>query len=329
MAIKSGFYDSYNGDRVYSSKDFNDALKGIIDNGVFPNVGNNLEIANNSTSTYKNRIKVKTGKAFIGGYWFENTSEQSMTLPTATASSGRYKSVVIYAKIDDSIGQRAGSFNISVSGSEYSSKQAVPTPTPYTPSSSNIHVINLGWVIVNDGSEQIQDSDIHSWIGTSICPYCNYLATEGEVSEAMENIIEELSDIKNNLFFSDGESLSVSWRGTGYVTNSRKNIIFSIPLPKAIPDGIRIYLCNQNPPAGSTPQVLEWKAVQAGNYIVGSGSDYDHYTVNTYNPYWTSSNKGFITFTVPNANNQAYPDSVNNDTCGIIANFTIYAYSET
>jgi len=317
MAIESGFYDSYNNDRVYYSSHFSKALEGVLCDGVFPNIGN---VFNMDFYAYR-KMRVYTGKAWIKGHWVENTSTALLNL-SEISTTGNKRADTIYLEVDNSIDGRIATLKV------YEGTETSGTPEPYiVPSTENKYVLNLGYVIVGDS---LATSSIHSWIGTNICPFVNYLATEGQVSEAMMHITEELENLKDdldNLFFKNGDSIDISWRGSGYVTNSRKNIIFSVPLPKAIPEGIILKL---HPTSSLNEGTVELKAIQNGNYINYEGaSSYDIILARNYNPSWNSSNKGFITFTLPNPANEAWPNSINNDTCGIIVNFVLYAFSQT
>ncbi len=68
MAIKSGFFDSVDGDRVYNADDFSAVYEGILKNGVIRGVGAELKV----TSIYDYKIFVDTGKCMIDNRWLKN-----------------------------------------------------------------------------------------------------------------------------------------------------------------------------------------------------------------------------------------------------------------
>ena len=75
MSVTAGFFNSYNHDRTYNSKDLNDFLASLINNGVFANVGDGL-IVNGESPTVGDSgffgVTVGTGKAFLDGFWIKN-----------------------------------------------------------------------------------------------------------------------------------------------------------------------------------------------------------------------------------------------------------------
>ena len=51
MALRSGFFNSINGDRVYHTGHWAEYFASFIGNGVFPNPSNNLQVASNNNMT--------------------------------------------------------------------------------------------------------------------------------------------------------------------------------------------------------------------------------------------------------------------------------------
>lgn len=66
MAIRSGFFNSVNNDRLYSANEFAEYFSTFIGNGVFPSPTTSLQVLSDSGLT----TKVKAGKAWINGYYF-------------------------------------------------------------------------------------------------------------------------------------------------------------------------------------------------------------------------------------------------------------------
>lgn len=96
MSQQSGFFNakvledgSY--DRVYLAKDFANYFASFVGNGVFAKKLNGLQVLADSGMT----LKVRSGQAWINGYWYENDSDLSLSLSTAPAAGYRIDSVVL------------------------------------------------------------------------------------------------------------------------------------------------------------------------------------------------------------------------------------------
>lgn len=80
MAIKYGFFNSVNGDRVYNAEDVGRYLHGIITNGVYQDDTGKLQVLASSGMT----VAVQTGRAMLSYHYMENDSAYSVTLDIGT-----------------------------------------------------------------------------------------------------------------------------------------------------------------------------------------------------------------------------------------------------
>ena len=93
MAQRSRFFDSSGGDRIYTSDAWAQVLGAIIGDGVVA-TGNELAVA--ETSPPAMSVRVNTGKAFIGGYYFEvHTGQETLAIAAAHATLPRIDRVVV------------------------------------------------------------------------------------------------------------------------------------------------------------------------------------------------------------------------------------------
>lgn len=88
---KSSFFNSINGDRKYKAEEWADYFASFIGNGVFPNPSTNLMVEANTGMA----VTVKTGKVFINGYFFHNTTDLSIILDTADGVLKRIDRIVV------------------------------------------------------------------------------------------------------------------------------------------------------------------------------------------------------------------------------------------
>lgn len=92
MAIRYGFFNSLNGDRLYNADDFNRYFEGLISqNGVFENYLEGMKVSVNSNG----EIVVGTGKALVDRTWIELDSAEVVTVEKADTLYPRYDAIVL------------------------------------------------------------------------------------------------------------------------------------------------------------------------------------------------------------------------------------------
>ncbi|MFJ8529630.1 hypothetical protein [Bacillus sp. NPDC094106] len=89
--IKSGMFNSVNGDRRYDARDFASYFSMFIGNGVFPNPANGFKVVSNSDMT----VTLKAGQAWIHGYYVTNTDDYQMAIDVADGVLNRIDRVVL------------------------------------------------------------------------------------------------------------------------------------------------------------------------------------------------------------------------------------------
>lgn len=91
MAIRSGLFNSVNGDRRYKADFFAEYFASFIANGVFPNPSTGLQVLANQNMT----VAIKPGKAWINGYFFVNDSDYLLTIDNADGVLNRIDRIVL------------------------------------------------------------------------------------------------------------------------------------------------------------------------------------------------------------------------------------------
>ena len=74
---KSSFFNSVSHDRTYKAEDWAEYFASFIGNGVFPVPSTGLQVVANDGM----KLNVKTGKAWINGYFYFNTGDLAVELP--------------------------------------------------------------------------------------------------------------------------------------------------------------------------------------------------------------------------------------------------------
>lgn len=159
MSVTSGFFNSLNGDRRYNAEQMSAIFDGIINDGVFANIGTAFGVKADTG----NGITVGIGRAWFNNTWLLNDAILPITADASEVLLDRYDAVVI--EIDHSDAVRAGSIKI-VKGTPSSSP-----PRPTMVSTLEVHQYPLAYIYRKAGSSSIVQENITNMIGTSSCPY--------------------------------------------------------------------------------------------------------------------------------------------------------------
>lgn len=159
MSVTSGFFNSVNRDRLYNAEQMSDIFSGVINDGIFSNVGTALFV---KADTGFN-ITVGIGKAWFNGKWVLNDAILPLTLDDPEVLLDRIDAVVV--EVNKSEDVRAGNIKI-VKGQ--------PASTPKEPELTKSTLINqypLAYILVKAGSTAVTQANITNKVGTGDCPY--------------------------------------------------------------------------------------------------------------------------------------------------------------
>lgn len=165
MTVHSGFYNSYNGDRIYDAEDFSRFFDGIIFDGVYSAVGNRFYVEPGADLT----VTVDTGRAWFNHTWIFNDQKLALALENADTVYDRIDAVVIEINRE----QRKNFLKI-VKG------EASQMPSrPVMEHSDNIDQYAIAYVTVEANAETLTQSDITYVVDTSETPLCSALNLVG------------------------------------------------------------------------------------------------------------------------------------------------------
>lgn len=135
-------------DREYVANTFASYFSTFIDNGVFPNQGSCLVVTQDTVTAMK--VKIKTGKAFLKGYWYENTDELVMNLDVADGVQNRYDLIVIRLDFTER----------KIEAAVVKGKSAVSPTQPAITRNENVWEIALAKVYIKAGTVKIDNTMI-------------------------------------------------------------------------------------------------------------------------------------------------------------------------
>lgn len=143
---KSSFFNSVSHDRTYRAEDWAEYFASFIGNGVFPVPSTGLQVVVDNGMN----LLLKAGKAWINGYFYNNTSDLTITIGTADGQLNRIDRIVVRWDLTNRI------ISAEVKSSAYS---ASPT-APALQRDADIYELALADVYVGAGVTTITQSNI-------------------------------------------------------------------------------------------------------------------------------------------------------------------------
>lgn len=132
MAIQYGFFDSADGDRLYSAADLTDYFLRLIPSGV---IEGGFEVTASGLT-----VSVSAGWGFIRARWVELTAAETLTAAACTTGGVRYDRVIL--RLD--LSQAARNITLSI-------RQGAALQAPTLIREGNIFELSLAQLIVGVG----------------------------------------------------------------------------------------------------------------------------------------------------------------------------------
>lgn len=184
MSVTSGFFNSLNHDRRYNAQQLSAIFDGIINDGVFANIGVAFAISVDTGVT----INIGKGKAWFNSAWVYNDSPLPKTLEGSEVVLDRIDAVVIEVDHNESV--RMGDIKI-VKGTPSSDPKR-----PVMAETENKHQHPLAYIYRKAGSTAITQADITNMVGTSSCPYITGILQVQNI----DNIVAQWEDQWNQWY---------------------------------------------------------------------------------------------------------------------------------
>ena len=159
MSVTSGFFNSLNSDRRYNAEQMSAIFDGVINDGIFANIGTAFTVTVDSGFT----VNVGIGRAWFDSIWVYNDAILPLTFDVPEMVLDRIDAIVI--EIDKTEEVRAGSIKVI---------KGTPSSIPQRPTlTKNVYVTQypLAYAEIKAGRINVTQSMITSMIGTSDCPY--------------------------------------------------------------------------------------------------------------------------------------------------------------
>ena len=171
MSLTSGFFNSINGDRKYNAEQMSSLFDGIINDGVFANIGKAFEVK----AIGVNDISVDEGRAWFNSTWINNDYPVVLTATASDVLYNRYDAVVLEVNRNDNV--RACELKIV---------QGTPGSNPSYPAlvdNANVHQHALAFIYRPANSNSITQANVINCIGGSYCPYITGILKVQDISK--------------------------------------------------------------------------------------------------------------------------------------------------
>ena len=159
MSVTYGFFNSVNHDRQYDADQWSAIFDGVINDGIFANIGEAFKVSSSSSMT----VSVGIGRAWFNSRWINNDAILLLTVADAESILNRIDSVII--EINTEADVRACSIKLLT---------GTPASTAVAPTLTNtetVHQYRLADISVAASVTEITNSDITNYAGQDDCPY--------------------------------------------------------------------------------------------------------------------------------------------------------------
>lgn len=206
MSLKSGFFNSVNGDRLYNADDIGNYFDGLISNGVFESVGNRLAVTPGDGMS----VVVDTGRAFINCHYMTNDTQLTLSLDGSDVQYKRIDRIVVRLDNTDSV---RDVYVYVLKGNN----AANPTPPSLT-RNVNIYEICLANILIEPNATSIHQYNITDTRGnTDLCGFVTGIIDQVNTSDlflqyqnAFETYFSKVTSELNN-YFENKKAAFDSW----------------------------------------------------------------------------------------------------------------------
>lgn len=207
MAIRSGFFNSIDDDRLYNAEDMSHYFEGLISNGVFESIGDKLQVTAGENMT----VNIGTGRAMIDCHWLKNDAVYN--LPIAPADVQLKRADVVVVKLDLTTRE----MTIEIIQGTPSTTYAIPKIT----NTQDIKYLRLAYIRIAERASSISQANIVDMRGNTYwCGYITGLIEQVDTSQlfaqwqdACETFYENMTNTMT-AFFNSRKAEFDEWYST-------------------------------------------------------------------------------------------------------------------
>ena len=194
--MRSGFFNSINGDRKYDADDISNYFLKLISNGVFATPANSMQIQ----ATSGMRVKVTPGWAFINCKWLRLDNDYYITLDKADVRYDRVDRIVL--RLDPSDDVRA--ITIQVKKGDVKEKTTIKNLERVK---NGVWELSLGYVWVHANATEIRQSNIiDERANTEVCGFVTGLIDQIDTTNLFAQYDDAFNEFMDSLQNGSGGS---------------------------------------------------------------------------------------------------------------------------
>lgn len=188
MSFTCGFFNAVNHDRTYDAKQMSSIFDGIINDGIFMNIGDALMVkaTTKDGNSVPMNVYVGSGRAWFNSTWSLNDSVLPLVIDDAELVLDRIDTIVLEINADDSV--RENSIKVIKGTPATEPKRAELENSEY------VHQYALASVYVKAESTEITQSEITNYVGTEETPYITGILKTINASNLLAQWDDEFGD---------------------------------------------------------------------------------------------------------------------------------------
>lgn len=187
MSLTFGFYNSKNHDRLYDAVQVSSMFDGIIEDGVYANIGDRFKVSYRSGMT----ATVGLGRAWFNHTWTVNDAPLIVNFEASDQVLNRIDGV--FLEIDTRDEYRENRIVV---------KKGVPGSTPAKPVpdfQEGVYRYPLAYVTIDKGVTTLEPSKIENTVGTSACPFVTGVLETMNIDDLLTQWTDEADELIEEL----------------------------------------------------------------------------------------------------------------------------------
>lgn len=200
MALTYGFFNSVNGDRVYSAVQMSEMFDGLICDGVYNNVADGLRVVESSGLT----VNVSAGRARINSQWAKVDAPYPIILNPAHVTLNRYTAICLRVDFN----------NREIQIIARDGTNATSPSKPGVIRNSQYYDMILAYIYLPNGTSNITQANIEDTrANTSVCGFVMSLVQQLNTQQLYSQYVTAYSQQleKMNAWFTAQQNAYNTW----------------------------------------------------------------------------------------------------------------------
>lgn len=209
--IKSGFFNSINGDRKYNAEDMSNYFEGLITNGIFENVGERFNVKPGGGMS----VTVGSGRAMIECHWLKSNASVNFEISVPDVQYTRHDLIVIKLNYESR----------EITLEKIEGKPNSLGLMPPHDDTETIKYLLLADIVVSPGATAIYRRNIRDYRGSEDCPWVTGLIKQVDTSQLFAQWQDAYQNLYESMEANAAEQyVNLSSSMSGYFSQVRSNV---------------------------------------------------------------------------------------------------------